>query len=316
MRNRWLPLVVMALALGAFGGGNNRSGEQLAAAAISTSMATTQYPTTETTAMTTQPRPRSTVSYRVTPGDNLWSIAKHHLAVSHKRSPKEFSNRKIAGYWLKVVAINARRLNSGDPDLIYPGETIVLPPVALAPTRPAPADQPQLGTPAPGPTTTTTGPPPTGTTTSTTTTIGSTVTTGTTTTTGPTTTGPATTGPATTGTTPPTATRRPPPYEFEPSTPAPTNPPGQPGPDEPGSGEDRTTPEPGQETSHPVVTGDNLWTIARGRLVEALGGGRRPTNRQVASYWLQVIEANRHRLRSGDPDLIYPGETIALPPVD
>jgi nucleoid-associated protein YgaU len=29
-----------------------------------------------------------------------------------------------------------------------------------------------------------------------------------------------------------------------------------------------------------------------------------------------VIEANRDRLRSGDPDLIYPGEEIILPPLE
>jgi hypothetical protein len=28
---------------------------------------------------------------------------------------------------------------------------------------------------------------------------------------------------------------------------------------------------------------------------------------------LEVVEANRERLRSGDPDLIYPGETVVLP---
>jgi hypothetical protein len=44
------------------------------------------------------------------------------------------------------------------------------------------------------------------------------------------------------------------------------------------------------------------------------GGARKPPNREVATYWLQVIEANQGRLVSGDPDLIYPGETIVMPP--
>ncbi len=35
----------------------------------------------------------------------------------------------------------------------------------------------------------------------------------------------------------------------------------------------------------------------------------------MANYWVVVIEANRSRVRSGDPDLIYPGEVIVLPPV-
>jgi nucleoid-associated protein YgaU len=65
-----------------------------------------------------------------------------------------------------------------------------------------------------------------------------------------------------------------------------------------------------------VAPGDNLWTIARDRLAEVTG---RPAaelgEREVARYWLQVVDANRATLRSGDPDLIFPGETIKLPPV-
>jgi len=66
-----------------------------------------------------------------------------------------------------------------------------------------------------------------------------------------------------------------------------------------------------------VVRGDNLWAIARAHLSEARSGGSgEPTNREVADYWMRVVDANRHGLRSGDPDLIYPGEEITLPPVD
>ena len=60
-----------------------------------------------------------------------------------------------------------------------------------------------------------------------------------------------------------------------------------------------------------VEEGDNLWLIARNRL-EGLTG-RRVTSRQVAGYWRSLIDHNLHRLHSGDPDLIYPGEVIALP---
>jgi nucleoid-associated protein YgaU len=77
------------------------------------------------------------------------------------------------------------------------------------------------------------------------------------------------------------------------------------------------TPPSGQEqTYHQVVPGDNLWTIARDQLAEARGGADEPTLRKVAAYWLRVVEANRDRLVSGDPDLIYPGERTVLPPVD
>lgn len=58
-----------------------------------------------------------------------------------------------------------------------------------------------------------------------------------------------------------------------------------------------------------VVPGDHLWKISE-RHVEATMPGRR-----IAPYWLEVIETNRPRLRSGDPDLIYPGEVILLPEI-
>jgi len=65
-----------------------------------------------------------------------------------------------------------------------------------------------------------------------------------------------------------------------------------------------------------VVRGDNLWTIARTHLAEVRG--RRAadlSDREIAAYWVTVVEANRGGLRSGDPDLIYPGEVVELPPV-
>jgi hypothetical protein len=39
------------------------------------------------------------------------------------------------------------------------------------------------------------------------------------------------------------------------------------------------------------------------------------SEREIARYWLDVVDANRASLRSGDPDVIFPGETIKLPPV-
>jgi hypothetical protein len=82
-----------------------------------------------------------------------------------------------------------------------------------------------------------------------------------------------------------------------------------------GGGEQGTGRE--AEQPHRVVAGDNLWKIARDHLSrERSGGSGEPTNREVAAYWMKVVEANRDRLHSGDPDLIYPGERITLPPVD
>lgn len=62
-----------------------------------------------------------------------------------------------------------------------------------------------------------------------------------------------------------------------------------------------------------VSSGDHLWKLAAERMEEALG--RAPTDAEVAPYWVQVVEANRDRIRSGDPDLIFPGEEIVLPPL-
>jgi hypothetical protein len=36
---------------------------------------------------------------------------------------------------------------------------------------------------------------------------------------------------------------------------------------------------------------------------------------EVTGYWQQVCAVNRGRLRSGDLNLIYPGEQVELPPV-
>lgn len=57
--------------------------------------------------------------------------------------------------------------------------------------------------------------------------------------------------------------------------------------------------------------GDHLWKLAERRMTTALG--RSPTEAEIAPYWVEVVEANRDRIRSGDPDLIFPGEQIALP---
>jgi hypothetical protein len=66
-----------------------------------------------------------------------------------------------------------------------------------------------------------------------------------------------------------------------------------------------------------VAEGETLWTIARNQLAKASGGGSgEPTDQEVTGYWAKVVEANRGRLESGDPDLIFPGEEIILPPVD
>lgn len=66
--------------------------------------------------------------------------------------------------------------------------------------------------------------------------------------------------------------------------------------------------------AHQVAVGENLWTIARARLIAA--GVEAPDDRTVHGYWVRLIAANLPDLRSGDPDLIHPGDALHLPPVD
>lgn len=61
-----------------------------------------------------------------------------------------------------------------------------------------------------------------------------------------------------------------------------------------------------------VRPGDHLWKIAGQHLRIVLD--RPATRDEHARYWVEVIDAARPVIRSGDPDLIYPGEEIPLPP--
>lgn len=70
-------------------------------------------------------------------------------------------------------------------------------------------------------------------------------------------------------------------------------------------------PRPG-DTSVVVEPGDHLWKISEEHLAGVLG--RHAEDAEVDPYWRSVIETNRDLLASGDPDLIYPGETVTLPP--
>lgn len=66
--------------------------------------------------------------------------------------------------------------------------------------------------------------------------------------------------------------------------------------------------------AHEVAAGENLWSIARDRLSRLTDAS--PSDSEIAAYWTDLIAANRGRLMSGDPDLIYPGEVLALPVVE
>lgn len=68
----------------------------------------------------------------------------------------------------------------------------------------------------------------------------------------------------------------------------------------------------GSQRTVVVQPGDHLWKISEHRLGEVLG--RDPEDAEVSPFWRAVIDSNVDRLRSGDPDLIYPGEEVFLPP--
>lgn len=61
-----------------------------------------------------------------------------------------------------------------------------------------------------------------------------------------------------------------------------------------------------------VVPGDNLWRIARARIEATVP--HRATDGEVVRYWRRLVDENRTTLRSGDPNLIFPGEILRVPP--
>ena len=62
-----------------------------------------------------------------------------------------------------------------------------------------------------------------------------------------------------------------------------------------------------------VEIGDSFWSIAAEELAQQ--GGAPPSDRQIVPYWRRLIEHNRAVLVDpGNPDLIYPGQVLSLPP--
>jgi nucleoid-associated protein YgaU len=62
-----------------------------------------------------------------------------------------------------------------------------------------------------------------------------------------------------------------------------------------------------------VEKGDHMWKISERELADALR--REPGNDEIHPYWVETIAINRDTIRSGNPDLIYPGEELMLPDV-
>lgn len=67
-------------------------------------------------------------------------------------------------------------------------------------------------------------------------------------------------------------------------------------------------------TDYTVRSGDSLWRIAD-RHVQNQAEGE-PTTAAITAYWREVVDANQGTLRSGDPNLIFPGEIVVLPTLE
>src|SRR5215213_4902415 len=65
----------------------------------------------------------------VQPGDNLWVIAARRVAAATGRDVVAVGDIEIAPYWVRVCEANRDRLGSRDPNVVLPGERVLLPPL-------------------------------------------------------------------------------------------------------------------------------------------------------------------------------------------
>lgn len=77
-----------------------------------------------------QPAQPAVAEHTVVSGDHLWSIAEAHLLRTLGDAPSE---DRVAAYWQRLIEANRDRLVDRDnPDLILPGQQLVLPDVEAA----------------------------------------------------------------------------------------------------------------------------------------------------------------------------------------
>lgn len=74
------------------------------------------------------PPERGAVTHVVRAGEDLWAIAARHLAAETGQSLGELDDAQVGDYWRRVIHANRATLRTGDPDLLLPGEIVVLPP--------------------------------------------------------------------------------------------------------------------------------------------------------------------------------------------
>jgi hypothetical protein len=83
------------------------------------------------TATASAPTARLLATWTVRPGDSFWSIAEAVIG----QAPAGAERPAIATYWSRLVAANRDRLpHPGDPDLLFAGDVLVLPPLTAGPT--------------------------------------------------------------------------------------------------------------------------------------------------------------------------------------
>lgn len=67
-----------------------------------------------------------------------------------------------------------------------------------------------------------------------------------------------------------------------------------------------------EAATYQVQRGDHLWSIAENVLKQRSGRSIVPDH-EIAPFWRRLIDTNLASLRSGNPDLIYPGEILSIP---
>ena len=78
--------------------------------------------------------PTAQPTWTVRPGDHFWSVAERTLAAAWNRAP---SDAETGPYWRDLVAANRPVLKDRDnPDLLFPGQLLTVPPPPPAPTPP------------------------------------------------------------------------------------------------------------------------------------------------------------------------------------
>jgi nucleoid-associated protein YgaU len=77
-------------------------------------------------AETSHPAPAAVETWTIEAGDHLWAVAEETLADEWGRPP---TDDEVLAYWTTLVDANRSRLaDPGNPDLVFPGQVVVLPP--------------------------------------------------------------------------------------------------------------------------------------------------------------------------------------------